>query len=534
MAIYANQVGYYSNAVKKATIKDSTACTLYCGDKAVKEFSDLSLKFDENSGDNVASLDFSDVTEAGSYYFVDANGEKSCSFTISDKPFDNLFKDIQKMFYFQRCGMELEEKYAGIYTHKACHTAKVTLLKDPSVSCTCIGGWHDAGDFGRYVTAGVVAVAHLLYSYELCEKEYDINLNIPESDLEMPDILSEVAYELKFFLQMQREDGAVYHKCTSIHHTSFVMPEDDPLPFIMTPVSSLATADACGVFAQAVRIYEKYDKEFANTLKEAAIRSFEWLVANPAYEFVNPKECRTGTYEDPCDADERLYAYAEMYRLTGDTRCLSLMRGILEYKISTTALGWGDVGGFASIAVLTAPEGTFSTDLTNNLRQKWLDEANRLVEVACGNEYGIAFHPFNFGWGSNMGVLLGGMELCFAHKLTGCQKYLDAALAQFDYILGRNALEVSYVTGYGEKAFRNPHNRPTVADGIDDPIPGFVSGGPNRFPADPDAKALIPEGTAPMKCFADVWGSYSTNEITIYWNSPLVYVLAYLKSVYEK
>ena len=72
------------------------------------------------------------------------------------------------------------------------------------------------------------------------------------------------------------------------------------------------------------------------------------------------------------------------------------------------------------------------------------------------------------------------------------------------------------------------YNRPTVADGIEAPIPGYVSGGPNYRPGDTMANAETLKGAAPMKCYVDSWKSYSTNEIAIYWNSPLVFVLALL------
>ncbi|MGN0164539.1 MAG: glycoside hydrolase family 9 protein, partial [Lachnospiraceae bacterium] len=448
-------------------------------------------------------------------------------FDIKDKVFSDLFLDSMKMFYFQRCGIELEEKYAGVYRHKACHTAKSSLLKNPSVSFDCCGGWHDAGDYGKYVTAGSVAVAHLLYAYDISPEVFTESLNIPESGNGVPDILNECRYELEWFLKMQTEDGGVYHKCTSMHHTGFVMPEDDPLPFFVTPVSSLATADFAAICALASRIYKKFDEAFAEILSRAAQKAYKWLVANPAYDFTNPKECTTGTYEDPCDTDERLWAYAELYRLTGDEQCIALINSALNVQISTTALGWGDVGGLAALAVLTAPEGIFNDDLTFHFRQNWLDEADKLTKISKENAFGIAFYSFHFGWGSNMGVLLNSMILSFAHRLTGNEDYLKAAICQIDYILGRNAMDTSYVTGYGEKAFRDPHNRPTYADGIDDPIPGYVSGGPNRNPCDPAALEAIKPGSAPMKCYVDNWGSYSTNEITIYWNSPLVFTLAY-------
>lgn len=535
MSVYVNQVGYYAKGIKHATLANTNSCRLMnSNNETILSFENMELKADKNSGDNIALVDFSEVTIPGNYHFIDSEGNVSCHFAIRDNVFSDLFKDSIKMFYFQRCGMELEEKYAGVYTHKACHTSKVSLLKDPSVSFDCCGGWHDAGDYGRYVTAGAVAVAHLLYAYELNPDSFTESINIPESGNVVPDVLNECRYELEWFLKMQTEEGSVYHKCTSLHHTGFVMPEDDPLDFIATPVSSLATADFAGVCALAARIYRKYDETFADVLSAAALKAYKWLTENPAFLFVNPEECTTGTYSDPCDTDERLWAYTEIYRLTGNMECLGLITDALNVQISTTALGWGDVGGFAALTALMAPEGTFSDDLICHFRQNWLDEADRLVSVSQDNAYGIAFHSFEFGWGSNMGVLLNSMILSFAHHLTGEQKYLDAAICQVDYILGRNALDISYVTGYGEKAFRNPHNRPTWSDGIDDPIPGFVSGGPNRNPCDADALAIIKPGTAPMKCYADHWGSYSTNEITIYWNSPLVFTLAYLKNIFNR
>lgn len=531
MAIYVNQTGYFTNGLKQATLANARKWKLINSkDEIVLEGTALQLSDDKNSGDKAARIDFSEITEPGTYRFTDDEGNTSCSFEIKDDIFASLLNDALKMFYYQRCGIALEEKYAGKYTHKACHTNKVSLLKDPSVSFECCGGWHDAGDYGRYITAGSVAAAHLLYAFEISPDAFSETVNIPESGNGVPDILNECRYELEWFLKMQTADGSVYHKCTSMYHTGFVMPEEDNLDFIVTPVSSLATADFAGACALAARIYKKYDAAFSEKLKAAALKAYEWLLDNPAYFFTNPSECTTGTYEDPCDTDERLWAAAEIYRLTGKAEALNNIRGALNVKISTTALGWGDVGGLAALCVLTAPEEIFGSDLTAHFRQNWIDEAERLTALSLENPYGIAFHTFDFGWGSNMGVLLNAIILVFAHKMTQKKAYLDAAICQIDYILGRNAMDTGYVTGYGEHAFRNPHNRPTYADGIDDPIPGYVSGGPNRNPCDEAALKAIRPGTAPMKCYVDDWGSYSTNEITIYWNSPLVFVLAYLNT----
>lgn len=138
--------------------------------------------------------------------------------------------------------------------------------------------------------------------------------------------------------------------------------------------------------------------------------------------------------------------------------------------------------------------------------------------------------PEDFVWGSNMVVCNRSMLLILASLLSQgdtAEKYRSGALNQLHYLLYRNALDISYVTGFGENAFKNPHNRPTFADGIDLPMPGWVSGGPFKTPCDPAAEAAIAPGTPPMKCYVDDVGSYSTNEITIYWNSPAVFMTAF-------
>lgn len=529
MSIYVNQVGFLPSQSKHATISGEKDFRLI-NEKGEVVFTGKAdtLTPDKASGEETAVIDFSSVCVPGTYHF-ESDAGVSPSFTVSENVYDLLAFDSLKMFYFQRCGIELTEKYAGRFTHKACHTANVSLLRDPSVVFECNGGWHDAGDFGRYTTAGAVAVGHLLYAFEFNKAKLSMPLNIPESGNGIPDILNECRYELDWLLKMQREDGAVYHKCTSVYHTAFLMPEDDPLPFIVTPISSLAAADFCAVCALAERIYRPYDAQFADTLRVASLKSFDWLKANPGFLFENPKDCTTGDYGDRCDADERMWAVAEVCRMTGDKKLSMMLYNFSELHLSTTALGWQDVAGFASLCVLTDTTGVFDKFTVSLFKDKWLDEANRLLNVSSENGFDFAMRFYEIRWGSNMGVLLAGMVFAVAYWLTNDKKYLNAAGYQVDYILGRNPMNTSYVTGHGEHAFRNPHNRPSASDGIDDPIPGQVSGGPNGHPCDEAACKAIPEGTAPMKCYLDDVGSYSTNEITIYWNSPLVFVLSFLR-----
>lgn len=529
MSIYVNQVGYLPVGKKHATISGEKAYSLLdSNNNVVLSGAVDKLVFDDASGEETAVIDFSSVTTAGTYHFKTESGS-SCSFVIGENVYDALTYDSLKMFYFQRCGSELLEKYAGRFARKACHTGKVSVLRNPEIVFECSGGWHDAGDFGRYTTAAAVALAHLLYAYELNKDKLSFDFNIPETGNGTPDILNECRYELEWLLKMQLEDGSVYHKCTSIRHTDFLMPDEDPLPFIVTPVSSMAVADFAAVCALSERHFRPFDKDFADTLKNAALKAFGWLESHPALLFNEPKECTTGDYGDSCDIDERMWAIAEIARMTGRTDLQGTLFAMTEYHISTTALGWRDVGGLAALCVLTDKDNTFNSELISVFKSRWIDEADRLMTVCRGNGFEHAQRATDIRWGSNMGVLLNAFILIYATELTGDSKYIDAGSYQLDYILGRNPMNVSYVTGHGERAFRNPHNRPTASDGIDDPTPGFVSGGPNGRPCDEAACKAIPANTAPMKCYLDEVPSYSTNEITIYWNSPLVLILGYLK-----
>lgn len=120
------------------------------------------------------------------------------------------------------------------------------------------------------------------------------------------------------------------------------------------------------------------------------------------------------------------------------------------------------------------------------------------------------------------------MILATAYLLEQKESYRDAVTRQMDYLLGVNAAGYSYITAVGNRACQNPHNRVTVSDGIKPTIPGFVVGGPNEHPVDEKAEWLIVPGTPPMKCFLDIWECYSLNEITIYWNSPAIFMAAFL------
>ena len=100
-----------------------------------------------------------------------------------------------------------------------------------------------------------------------------------------------------------------------------------------------------------------------------------------------------------------------------------------------------------------------------------------------------------------------------------------------NYILGRNPLDKSYVTGYGERPLLNPHHRfwaHQANPAFPPPPPGVLSGGPNSGLQDPYVQAAGLAGCAPEKCYADNIEAWSANEEAINWNAPLAWVTAFL------
>ena len=564
MKIYINQLGYYSDSIKtvvlaqtadaSGSIPQAPETVQICSVDGIclLEKEPVYFGYDKASGDYVWHADFSEIHAPGSY-IVKSKDVTSYPFAIGTGLYNALHTSLSKMLYFQRCGMELLPEYAGQFARKECHTAPSVLwseykkylageIQSEDMQHFDIrGGWHDAGDYGRYSTAAAVALAHILYAYRFFPDTFDKNLNIPESGNGMPDILSECLYELKWLLQMQDEEGGVYHKQCTLRHANFVMPHEDTNQMILYPVSSMAVADFAAIMALASRIYYPYDHDFATQALQAALKSYDWLQAHPEFiGFTNPEETNTGEYDDTSDLDERLWAAMELYRTTGEKHYLTDAKTLFDTLDITTEFGWGDVSGFAGWALLEQelmPETCHSEpDYTNALeadfakvyRHEFLTEANRILDIIRKSGYFVDLSPHEFCWGSNMVVLNRAMLLSTAYVLDNQKKYEDAAMQQMDYILGVNASDYSYITGAGAHAFRHPHNRVTEADGIDDTIPGYVSGGPNGKPADEKAEWLILPGTPPMKCYLDIWECYSLNEITIYWNSPAIFTTAFL------
>ena len=461
--------------------------------------------------------DFSKVKAEGKYKVETDTLGSSYEFTIQDGIFKEAFDATNYMLYLQRCGCAVD---GGSFSHPACHTGKARIQGTTDQYIDATGGWHDAGDYGRYTVPGAQTVADLIFAYRLNPEAFTDDTGIPESGNGIPDVLDEAKYELDWLLKVQKSDGGVYHKVTCQKFPGFVMPEEETEELFAAKVSSPATADFAAIMAMAAVEYADIDAAYAEKCLAAAEKAFQYNLDNGMVSFKNSVLCETGEYPDGKDQDEMYWAACALYAATGDAKYHETISANFKPEFADQ-FGWENIGGLGNLIYLDMDKSLRDGDIYKQIKQSVIDKADALVESSKTDGYQISLDEYP--WGSNLTVSNEAMLLIAANNVSPNKDYVKFASTHFDYIFGANPMAICYLTGFGTVSALHPHHRPSVAKG--EAMPGMVIGGPDGALDDPFALSAL-EGTAPAKCYIDSDQSYSTNEVTIYWNSPLIYVMA--------
>jgi endoglucanase len=493
---------------------------------------------DPDSGDQVQTADFTAVDTVGSYYLEVPGVGRSWPFRIAPDVYQRPYYLAARGFYGQRCGtaVDLGAEFPG-YQHGICH---VTGAYDPSSGK--IGyhgstkGWHDAGDYGRYMVNAGIATATLLWASELWGggAPAKIALAIPESGNGTPDLLNEARWNIDWMLSMQDADGGVWHKQTSAHFCGFIMPEKDTQPSLVIGAgkppfkTSCATADFAGVTAIAARVFATYDKPYADLCLNASRRAWKWVEAHPDVTFRNPTGITTGEYADEHCTDEVLWAAAELARTTREAAFETYFqrhyRDSLDQIAADNPPDWSNMAPFA-LWTYALGKGSDKAAV-DTIRARSMEAADAMLQRAAGAPYQTTMVRKNYIWGSNGVAANYALQLLIANRLHPNQRYVETAMENLHYLFGRNSLSLCFVTQLGSNTVEHIHHRPSVAGGLPRPWPGLLSGGPNAGRQDPEMQKSVPANTPPARAFLDVSGSYASNEIAINWNAPLVFALA--------
>lgn len=541
-AIKVNQVGFLPQAQKLAVVAQQAGDFEIVdadGKAAFKGRAGAALRW-EPSGETVRVLDFSALTQPGSYRIRMAGLPLSDPFTVNTDGYRALNAAALKAFYFNRSAIALAPRHAGPWARPAAHADDKVVVHASAASpsrpegtvLSSPRGWYDAGDYNKYVVNSGISTYTLLAAFEHFPAFFKQDTGIPESGDGIPDILDEAMWNLEWMLTMQDpQDGGVYHKLTNLRFDGIVMPHAaSTTPRYLVAKSTAAALDFAATMATASRVLAPYESKWPGMparMLAAAQAAWRWAEAHPEAIFKNPHDVATGEYGDAQLSDEFAWAAAELFIATGDQAYAAALK---KHDAPLSTPSWGNVAalGWMSMAHHRA---RLAPGIDRDLVARRIDGlAAQLAGAWRNSGYRLAMRPKDFVWGSNAVVLNQGMMLLQAYRIKPEPDYLRAAQSSLDYVLGRNPTGHSFVTGFGARPFMHPHHRPSMADGVEAPVPGWLSGGPN--PGQQDAKECPPyPSKLPALSWIDHDCSYAANEVAINWNAPLVYVSAALSAL---
>ena len=533
--IKINQIGYPTKGVKIAILSDSADQEFVISDfttgKEVYKGKTSEPKEWPFSGTKVRTADFSDFNKEGIYTIISNGTGASHPFVIGNDIYQDLIKQSLHTFYLARSGEEIRSEFAGKYARPAAHPdLKVKIHKSAAGPkrkegeiISSPGGWYDAGDFNKYVVNSSITVWELLHACELYPEYVNkLKLNIPETENELPDLIDEILVNLKWMLTMQDpDDGGVYSKLTSLNFCGFIMPQDDDSERYVIQKTTAATLDFVATLCKAERVLRNYPEleDFCNYIQGCYMRAYNWAVKNKDILYRQPEDVRTGQYNDDRIGDEWTWACIEFFISYEDELPMEVLPKDY-YRFSVPC--WDSTSTMAAISLLNNKKACafmerHEKELLDYITEGFFKLADELLATYEQSAYKVPLDVFP--WGSNSECANRGIVLMTAYRVTGNQKYLEAAQAAFHYILGRNPLDYCYVTGFGSKSPKDPHDRRSVADSIPDPAAGYLVGGP--FVGGGNECGHEPNKFAALNYY-DTNASYTTNEIAINWQAALV------------
>ncbi|MEA2016784.1 MAG: glycoside hydrolase family 9 protein [Actinomycetota bacterium] len=562
--IRVNQVGYFPDGPKIAAMLSDSETPLEWDlvdedGTAVLSGETEYLGFDSSSWDYLHGIDFSEFSGIGTNFIIKVGDYESFPFDIKEDIYNRLKVDALHYYYYNRTGIPLEEKYAGEEWERNAFYLSDSSIKpfsgkdlednfwpERDYTLDAGKGWMDAGDYGKYVVNAGISVWTLLNLYERNPENFkDGSVSIPENKNDVPDILDEVRWEVDFMLGMQvpagqPDAGMVHHKLHEMEWSPlpYIAPETTDNRYVYVP-STAATLNLAATAAMFSRLIEPYDHEYSESCLEAAEKAWQAANDNPVFTYGNIPGDGGGNYDDVSIDDEFFWAATELFITTGNAEYREYIEMYLDPQKPNKILldrdfpiSWDKVGGLAMFSLVVSGNG-IDKEIMSNIKSRILESADIYLKQMSLEKYSVPM--VNYYWGSNSQVLNKMIVMGYAYDITGEDKYIDSISISMDYILGRNALCKSFISGYGENPMMYPHHRwwgnnPPVE--LPAPPSGAIAGGPNQEASDDGVSHFVDE-VSPVKRYIDDSKSYSTNEVAINWNAPLVWITSFMDEKYN-
>lgn len=581
-AIVMNQLGVPAGMPLKAVLRSSERKPVNFtvrnkNGSVVARGRTLVVGQNESSGDHVHLIRSGPLPEEQGYT-IKACGSSTESFASHTSGYASLAEAALNYFYANRFGEPILAKHlpGSQWARRAafpnevvtCFSGEDTrgqIWPGCDYRLDVTGGWADAGDYGKYVVNGGLTVWTLQNAAErfrhlgYAEAWSNNRALMPEAEDDVSTILSEARHGLEFLISMQVPQGERLFVATGAQNLSegepLFLEEIDagglvhhkvhekawlPLPqraeevaaerFVYPP-STAATLNLAAAAAQGARLWRGIDDAFADEALEAAERAYE-AAKKHTDVLAYGNFTGGGPYGDKDLSDEFAWAATELWLTTGEERYKNDLAGgdLVSFLSGDIGdLSWAWVRPAAGVS-LVLHQDRLSSEEKAALHDQLRQTAGRYLADRDREGYRFPMSMDAYVWGSAGNAANRGLILMSAYDATGEHAYLEAASDALDFLLGRNALAVSYIAGFGARAMETPHHR-FWAHGADPAfpkaLPGALSGGPNANLGQ-DSFSVKLDPCAPQRCWADEVEAYSLNEVAINWNAPLFWLAAAL------
>ncbi len=518
--IRLNQLGFSSDDLKTAVVFSNSNLarfTFSVLDKDDKEAykGELIQSAVKLSGFNFAySIDFTDLKEEGRYV-IEINGVQSYPFKIGKNLYNSVVDSLLKFFKVQRCG------YTNPILHKTCHPYDVTaLVEDGKViykTLDVTGGWHDAGDYIKFLNTTAYATYIMIFAYDFDPGKFGF-----DSDKNsVPDILEEAKVGLDWLLRLNYENKKFITQVQSLrdHDQGWRMPEDDQLNFDRPGFLGIGK-NLIGIYsatlALAARIWKedlKYD-EFAKKCLLSAGHFYALRNSVPDLDTSS-----SGFYLDKSFHGKLGLAAIELYMTTGKRQYLldAIEQGDLAG--SDFWWSWGDINSLLHFRLAD-----FEPRFTEYLKKN-VDHFN---EVRKKNLFGTIS---DYGWGSNNTILGIALQAILLKKISKNVLYDSLIIYQRDFIFGRNQWGVSFISNIGFDFAKNFHSQISFLNKTS--LPGAIAAGPvskssfSKYKIQIESADRFKRFQTSDAVYYDDRMDYVTNEPTISANATGLFVIGW-------
>ena len=477
------------------------------------------------TGEDTYEMDFSSVTNEGTYFVRVPGVGRSAAFRISASAAEDAFRVHMLGLYQKRCGVAKAEPCTH-WTAGACHSKVVRgtfppdegklepkarwfdIIRDNTdwergERLELVGGWHDAADYDR-------RPMHLNAVNDLCAvylmrpgNFYDGQLSVPESANGIPDILDEAEWGLRHLLAGQQEDGGVGTWVESVAHPGpGNVAEKDDMPYALsraTRRSSLMYAAHAALLARChpafrAKYLESAKRAWTFALREAP-RTETFVVKKTSGRFFKRTETSSVRWTEDGDLPVAylVKASVNLAALTGDARYLEPVERDAKRLAEELAKGaWNLVPLlYSGERALGLPESL--APIFGKWEKAKLNAAKGILgQMEGAYAYRAPWWAPQKGWVHAMGFghshpLVRAQCLVAAHQITGERRYLDAIFLANDFHNGCNPQGATLTSGLGEVYPVAFLDLPSYVDGIAEYVPGIT---PYRWTYAMPAKAV--------------------------------------------